>query len=249
MGAGKYMRIPNLENIPQISSTLSHEAAGATTTSNNYLDHWLFTLLLLQSMDRETGRVIVVGGMIHDARDRGNEINQAFEEELQKRIQANNSSDAVESIARGTRAASPDGPAQGPRHLYGIQWYGASKLFRVLLIPELQCRLNSVPNLNKVSILDVDTGVMPITITVGTLNWLVRFVFYIVARVASVVSPNGLLRSTQKSAGDILVAALDTTSPTGQRPKSLYLNGSALREMSSGAMDAKKRASVWRASL
>jgi hypothetical protein len=36
MGAGKYMRIPNLENIPQVSSTLSHEGADAATTSKYY---------------------------------------------------------------------------------------------------------------------------------------------------------------------------------------------------------------------
>jgi NAD(P)-dependent dehydrogenase (short-subunit alcohol dehydrogenase family) len=37
-----------------------------TAFASNYLDHWLFTLLLLQSMDRETGRVIIVGGMVHE---------------------------------------------------------------------------------------------------------------------------------------------------------------------------------------
>lgn len=37
-----------------------------TTLASNYLGHWLFTLLLLQSMDRESGRIVVVGGWVHE---------------------------------------------------------------------------------------------------------------------------------------------------------------------------------------
>lgn len=32
----------------------------------NYLSHWLLVLLLLQSMDRERGRVVVVGSWSHE---------------------------------------------------------------------------------------------------------------------------------------------------------------------------------------
>jgi hypothetical protein len=68
--------------------------------------------------------------------------------------------------------------------------------------------------------------------------WLALLVWY-----------HGRLRSTQKSAGDVLAAALETTSLKGQSPKGLYLNGNLPKEMSSEAMDAKKRVTVWRASL
>ena len=37
-------------------------------------------------------------------------------------------------------------------------------------------------------------------------------------------SPNGLLRTTTKSANDMLYAALDTAT-LGDRPKEVYLNG------------------------
>lgn len=33
----------------------------------NYLSHWLFTLMLLQSMDKEKGRVVVVGSWAHES--------------------------------------------------------------------------------------------------------------------------------------------------------------------------------------
>jgi hypothetical protein len=115
--------------------------------------------------------------------------------------------------------------------------------------PELQRRLDSDPNLNKIAVLGVDPGMMPTTITIGTLPWVVRLIFSAVARVASLVSPNGTLRTTHKSAGDVLAAAFGTASPVGQLPKSLYLNGNVPKEISDEAKDVEKRASVWKASL
>lgn len=38
----------------------------ATMFMANYLGHWLLTLLVLQSMDRETGRIIVLGSKAHE---------------------------------------------------------------------------------------------------------------------------------------------------------------------------------------
>lgn len=37
-----------------------------TTFSANYLGHWLLTLLLLKSMDKESGRIVLVGGQSHE---------------------------------------------------------------------------------------------------------------------------------------------------------------------------------------
>lgn len=37
-----------------------------TTFASNYLGHWLLTLLLLGSMDKETGRVVVIGSQGHE---------------------------------------------------------------------------------------------------------------------------------------------------------------------------------------
>lgn len=34
--------------------------------ATNYLGHWLLTLLLLQSMDRELARVVVIGSLAHE---------------------------------------------------------------------------------------------------------------------------------------------------------------------------------------
>jgi NAD(P)-dependent dehydrogenase (short-subunit alcohol dehydrogenase family) len=37
-----------------------------TSFAANYLGHWLLTLLLLQSMDRNEGRIVVVGSLSHE---------------------------------------------------------------------------------------------------------------------------------------------------------------------------------------
>jgi NAD(P)-dependent dehydrogenase (short-subunit alcohol dehydrogenase family) len=34
--------------------------------ASNYLGHWLLVLLLLQSMDWELGRVVIIGGWVHE---------------------------------------------------------------------------------------------------------------------------------------------------------------------------------------
>jgi len=37
-----------------------------TTFAANYLGHWLLTLLLLTSIDKEAGRIIVIGSYGHE---------------------------------------------------------------------------------------------------------------------------------------------------------------------------------------
>jgi NAD(P)-dependent dehydrogenase (short-subunit alcohol dehydrogenase family) len=37
-----------------------------TTFSANYLGHWLLTLLLLKSIDRDAGRIVIVGSQAHE---------------------------------------------------------------------------------------------------------------------------------------------------------------------------------------
>lgn len=36
-----------------------------TTFAANYLGHWLLTLLLLESVDKEAGRIIIIGSQGH----------------------------------------------------------------------------------------------------------------------------------------------------------------------------------------
>lgn len=175
-------------------------------------------------------------------------MNSAFKEDQWKQILADASDESVESIAKGTWATSSDDTAQDPRQLYDILRYGASKLCS-MMVPELQRRLDSDPDLNKISVLGVDPGMMPTNITTATLPWLIRLMFFILAPVSTILSPNGMLHLPHKSAGDVLAAALGIAPPIGERPKGSYFNGSEPKEISVEAMDEDKRASVWKASV
>ncbi|KAF3760402.1 NAD(P)-binding protein [Cryphonectria parasitica EP155] len=214
----------------------------------NYLGHWLLVLLLLKSMDRQSGRVVVLGSWVHDPLDDTNKVSGAFENEKWKKILADTSSETVKSIATGAWSPSED-PSKDRLNLGGIRRYGASKLCIVMIIIELQRRLNSDPELSGISVLGVDPGLMPTKLNMGGLGWLKTFLFTLVMYIAAILSPNGTLRSTAKSASDVLAAAVETRPPFGDRPKGLYMNGSEPKDVSVEAKDAEKRASVWRAAV
>lgn len=99
------------------------------------------------------------------------------------------------------------------------------------------------------SILGVDPGLMPTKITTGNLGWLIGSIYALVMHISGRIWPNGTLRLKEKSAADVLAAALDTKPPFGERPKGLYMNGSEPKQIGAEALDEEKRASVWRASI
>lgn len=37
-----------------------------TSFAANYLGHWLLVMLLLQSMDRKEGRIVIIGSLAHE---------------------------------------------------------------------------------------------------------------------------------------------------------------------------------------
>ncbi|KAI3395407.1 hypothetical protein diail_1336, partial [Diaporthe ilicicola] len=118
-----------------------------------------------------------------------------------------------------------------------------------LLSVELQRRLDSDPELSGISVLGVDPGLMPTKITTGGLGLIIGSIYTLVMHISGRIWPNGTLRLTHKSAGDVLAAATDTKSPFGERPKALYMNGSEPKSVSVEAQDAEKRAAVWKASI
>lgn len=114
---------------------------------------------------------------------------------------------------------------------------------------ELQRRLNSDPALSGISVLGVDPGLMPTKITTGGLGWLIGSIYTLVMHISGRLQPNGTLRLKAKSAAEVLAAAVSTEPPFGERPKSLYMNGSEPKDVGVEAHDEDKRASVWQASI
>lgn len=113
----------------------------------NYLSHFLLTLLLLESMDREEGRILYIGSWTHkcvgtistlvaylslltttaslDSPDDPRIGAELFPERYRPILR-----DGVDSLARGAWST----PEEDPSALSGFRRYGASKLCLVLMM-------------------------------------------------------------------------------------------------------------------
>ncbi|KAJ9303857.1 hypothetical protein DTO217A2_6667 [Paecilomyces variotii] len=217
----------------------------ATVFAVNYLGHWLLTLLLLQSMDRENGRIVVLGSKAHDPSLKQNA--RAFNDEKWKTMLH----DSTDPIAKGTWSTFKEDPSW----MSGMRRYGASKLCAIMMIGELQRRLSIDPVLSNVSILGVDPGTVPTNIArrspfvIRVLMF--KVIFPLIAALQAWRNPTGNndIRTAHKSAGDVLAAALDSSPVLGERPQGLYLDGSERAEISPEAKDEKKRSMLWRDSV
>ncbi|KAI1376582.1 putative short-chain dehydrogenase [Hypoxylon crocopeplum] len=125
-----------------------------TTFSANYLGHWLLTLLLLRSMNKDCGRIVLVGSQSHDPYDKRNESTKAFIDEKYKTFVHDQAT--FEAIAKGTWSSAQ----QDPSYRSGYRRYGAAKLYLIMMQHELQRRMNHDPVLGNICILGVDPGSM-----------------------------------------------------------------------------------------
>lgn len=88
----------------------------------NYLANWLLVLLLLKSMDREVGRIVLVSSWSHDARDPRNAMFITSEEQ--------------KTIWRDPQDLAYEKVTDHPDDLYGAGYrrYGASKTLFVMFM-------------------------------------------------------------------------------------------------------------------
>ncbi|KAI1279655.1 hypothetical protein F5Y07DRAFT_357385 [Xylaria sp. FL0933] len=209
---------------------------------SNYLSHWVLMLLLLQSMDRNDGRIVVIGSACHDVNHPIHKITGFYNDEDSKIFFKE---DNIESIARGTWCANN---IVGPE-IAGSRRYGVTKICAIMSIWELQKRLDADPLLRGISIVGVDPGEMPTGI-VRHGNWMTRNIVVpiflsLVAQVAVLFQANPYFRTTSKSASDVLAAAFET----GPRLRGKYLDGTEISDVSSEAADTKKREMIWTESV
>ncbi|GIJ97988.1 hypothetical protein Aspvir_000096 [Aspergillus viridinutans] len=204
----------------------------------NYLANFLLTLLLLGSLDKEHGRIVYVSSWTHDA---ALPVNQGHKpEKLQW--------DPVQ-LAHPKEKVSPGEQADD-----AMRRYGASKLCQVMFMHALQKRLDKTPGLEKICILGVDPGGMLHENLNHKLSAFQRYVLAppvrIYTRLAVNLWPNGMLRTVEKSAGDIVRAALCLEDPQlGLYPKDVYLNGSELAESAALSKDEEQQELLWKLSL
>ncbi|TAQ84953.1 hypothetical protein B7494_g6727 [Chlorociboria aeruginascens] len=217
----------------------------ATMFTANYLGHWLLVLLLLQSMDREMGRIVVLGSKAHDPFLKQNA--RAFKDEKFKTILH----DSTDPIAKGTWSKFEEDSSW----MSGMRRYGAAKLCAIMMIGELQRRLLIDPTLSHISIVGIDPGTVPTNLARHSPFFirvlLFKVIFPIVAAFQAWRNPgrNNGVRTADVSAGDVLAAALDNNPVLGERPQGLYLDGSERAEISAEAKDERKRAMVWKDSV
>lgn len=96
------------------------------TFASNYLGHWLLTVLLLQSMDRDAGaRVVVVGSEAHDPHNPKSK--RSFDGTRWVEFMRDGSS---EPVARGTWCTSEEDPS----YAGGFRRYGASKFCQAMMM-------------------------------------------------------------------------------------------------------------------
>ncbi|KAI0547067.1 putative short-chain dehydrogenase [Xylaria curta] len=216
-----------------------------TAFAANYLGHWLLTLLILRSMNRDAGRIVALGSQSHDPHHHGNDSSGAYQDKKWKTIFSDANANAIDSVAKGSWSTSKDDPSW----LSGFRRYGASKLCGVMMIGELQRRLNADAQLNNVCALTVNPGTMSTGLQ-RSAPWFIRVVlFSVIFPVITWFKPYGNIRTTTKSAADVLSAAFGTSPTLGQYPKGLYLDGLSIAEPSAESKDELKRKELWSASV
>lgn len=116
---------------------------------------------------------------------------------------------------------------------------------------ELSTRIENDSELSAISVVGVDPGAMPSELnrrSIWIMYLLMKFVLPFLAPLAVWLQPNGTIRTTTKSARDVLRAAFDTVS-LGKRPNGMYFNGSEVSDVGPEAKDVRKSGILWRDSL
>ncbi|KJZ73566.1 hypothetical protein HIM_07122 [Hirsutella minnesotensis 3608] len=209
----------------------------------NFLANFLLSLLLLESMDKTTGRVLIMSSWAHDIED---ERNASGGNKVYKDPRWPTLFPGPEELAMGRWST----PRDDPSGQSGFRRYGASKLCAVMLVLELGNRLGRDPKFSAVRLIGLDPGGMSSDISRrGSLMMRLvkmKVVLPLLAVILVRISPNGIARPMWKSARDVVRACFEMDVPKG---KALYLNGSDEFEPAKDARDESKRRALWRCAL
>ncbi|KAK3367596.1 putative short-chain dehydrogenase [Podospora didyma] len=204
----------------------------------NYLSHFLLALMLLPSMDKEHGRVVVLGSYTHDPRDKRATSRGWFAGDQWKTLFHD-----TESLAKGSWSSS----AEFPDEAGGIRRYGAGKLCLLMMMHELQSRLLDDPTLSKICVVGVDPGGMGSSLFRRTGFFIRAFAPTLLPYVAPIIglfTENPRVRTTKRSASDVLHAAFDTET-LGEYPRDVYVDGRTPATTSEESRDPEKRKALW----
>ncbi|KAI0452866.1 hypothetical protein F5B21DRAFT_481398 [Xylaria acuta] len=219
------------------------------TFQANHLSHFLLTLMLLKSMDKKNGRIVILGSWSHDTSDKRNTVPgilRAYEDEKWNLIFKEPVD--TEPLARGKWSVPDDEPGTGNT---GYRRYGASKLCEIMFMRELSRRITTDPELSSLAVLAVDPGAMPTGLTRRTHSRFLKMVSVVAGPLMAIVSklsPDGHYRTTARSANDVINAAFDTKK-LGEKPNGVYMDGASVGDVGPEAKDAAKCEKLWKDSL
>ncbi|RGP64034.1 hypothetical protein FSPOR_8200 [Fusarium sporotrichioides] len=207
-----------------------------TSWQVNYLANQLLVLLLLQSMDKEKSRILIIGSWSHDIDDPRNKLGGSACFEGYDSLFP-----GPDELAKG-KWSRPD---TGGGWLTGFRRYGASKLCAVMLMHELVNRLAQDPQLSNVTVAGLDPGAMGSDLVRRGSSLMyntIKFALPVVSLLLIWYNPNGPYRPLYKSAADAVHLAFEMEAPTGRL---LYLNGMEELETGKEARDGTKRRALW----
>jgi hypothetical protein len=149
--------------------------------------------------------------------------------------------DSFDAIARGTWATN----ASARPDIAGGRRYGAAKICAVMMIGELQRRLDADPKLRGISIIGINPGTM-YTGIIRHGDWFTKVILFPLVMLPlsylmAVFQRNPEIRTPSRSAGDLLKAAFDVD----PQLRGVYLNGTELAAVSREAADPAKCRMLW----
>ncbi|PTB67052.1 NAD(P)-binding protein [Trichoderma citrinoviride] len=203
----------------------------------NFLSNMLLSLLLLQSMDTQEGRILVIGSWAHNMEDTRNNASTAYKDPRYPTLYP-----GVEALAKGQWSRPEDDPSSNS----GFRRYGASKLCVIMFCQELANRIAKDPKLSNVSVIGLDPGGMPTDIArragflIGSV--VMKVVVPIIAAISVRINGNGMFRPAWKSAADVVRACFEIDPHRGEL---LHLDGTVDLEIAKEARDEAKRKEVW----
>lgn len=170
-------------------------------------------------------------------KDKRNAVTKAFEEEKYKTF-VHNEAD-FEAIAKGTWSPAKEDPS----YRSGFRRYGAAKLFLIMMMYELQWRMDKEAALKNIRVLGVDPGSM-ISGLQRLAPWVIRvLIFKVIYPVLLYLHPNnGHIRPTKHAASDVLEVAFGSR----ESQKHVYFEGRQPFETSDEARDGQERNLVWK---
>lgn len=248
VAAGKFPRIRALvlNAARQSFKGIQFTADGYEATfAINYVANFILVLLLLESMDLSSGRIVVISSFTYDPELFWNSTwaggrKLMFEDPL-------------------LMAKPPISEAN--QYVSGMRQYALSKLSMLMFMYsclfyfsfryELQRRLDNDPTLNNISILAMDPGGMPATNLSRDAPFSVKASLALIGVLRPIVAyffPKFPFRTPEQSAGDLIYACFEQEE-LGAHPKAVYLNGRMKENTSMESKDEIKQKRLWEASI